>query len=116
MKNNDMVTIYVLGALFILMVLFGGCAGGPISTSERVHERHVLYHLYSSGECVSVGLSLYAINKGVHLALYDDYRCTQKTTSWRCDEIKESESCFIGNRVFFVEGRDNYMTLHVLEY
>lgn len=116
MKNRDMVTIYVLFALMLVVMFLGGCAGGPVSTSERVHNRHVLYHLYSGDECVDVEVGLYAVNYGNHVRLYDDSVCKQETDMWRCDKIVAGESCFIGNRVFFVEGIYNYMTLHVLEY
>ena len=116
MKDKEMVKIYILGVLLILMVLFGGCASTISHTKEVVHERHIMYHLYEGGECVDVGGGLFVENEGRHIDIYDNASCTHQDDGVLCNNVDTQDSCFIENRVFFVEGEYNFMTLHVLEY
>lgn len=102
---------------WLMMTLFvTGCAGGPSAVREVVHERHTIYHLYEGGECVDVGEGLWVENEGDHIDIYDNNTCSHRNDGVLCNNVYTKDSCFIGNRVFFVEGVYNYMELHVLRY
>lgn len=117
MKNREMIKIYLLFALYLVVLFLGGCAGTGIThTREVVHERHTIFHLYTSGECVDVGDGLYVENEGSHIDVYSNAECSHRDGLVACNNVYPQESCFVGNRVFFVEGQYNYMELHVLTY
>ena len=114
---KDTITLYILFTIYLVLLFTSGCASGPYHYKEEVHERHTIFHLYEGGECVDVGDGLWVENEGDHIDVYSNDKCSHRDPQLvACNNVYEQESCFVGNRVFFVEGRYNFMELHVLTF